>query len=106
MKNLLRHLFSYDPSFLELSVTLTEDNYEVNEDEGTVEICVERIGESAEDITVTISAGESTPASAEGKKLKHFFVYFATNFNRIFFTHSWRGFHSNDCTSHYSSVRV
>ena len=54
--------------FLDLSVRLTDDNYEVNEDEGTVEICVERIGQTTEDIPVSITATEASPVGARGKK--------------------------------------
>lgn len=52
----------------EVSVVLAEESYVVNEDDGTVEICVERIGESEDDITVTIITGESSPPSAIGEK--------------------------------------
>ena len=50
-----------------LSVRLAEEEYTVNEDDGTVTICVERIGQSADDITVTIRSQESMPPDAEGE---------------------------------------
>ena len=54
--------------FPDVSVRFTEDNFRVNEDEGTVTICVRRIGDSASSITVTIRSRETAPASARGKQ--------------------------------------
>ena len=51
-----------------LSVRFSEDAYEVNEGAGTVTICVQRIGESANPITVTVSSREISPASATGRQ--------------------------------------
>ena len=61
-------------SSLVLSVRLAEDEYVVDEDDETVEICVERIGESADDTTVSITAGEQNPASAEGEFKRQGFI--------------------------------
>ena len=47
----------------------SEDNYEVNEGAGTVAICVQRIGESTNPITVTVSSREISPASATGMQV-------------------------------------
>ncbi len=51
------------------SVKLTQDDYTVNEDEGTVTICVERVGRSSESITVTVRSRELSPADAIGMSL-------------------------------------
>ena len=48
-------------------VRLTQDDYTVNEDEGTVEVCVVREGETTDPITVTINTGETNPPSATGE---------------------------------------
>lgn len=45
---------------------LQEQDYRVDEGAGTVTVCVERIGESDIDITLTVNARESTPVSAMG----------------------------------------
>lgn len=49
------------------SVRIVEDNYVVNENEGTVTICVEKQGQTAQDVTVTIRSVERSPVSADGK---------------------------------------
>ena len=56
-----------------LSVRIVDRDNTVNEDEETVEICVERIGQSAEDITVTLVSSEQSPASASGESDNHSF---------------------------------
>ena len=53
-------------AFAVTSVKLSVDNYMVVESEGSVEVCVERIGDSTENTTVTIIARESSPADATG----------------------------------------
>lgn len=50
-----------------VSVRLAEEEYTVNEDERTVTVCVERIGQSADGIMVTVRSQESMPPSAEGE---------------------------------------
>ena len=63
------HIAVYDSLlFPDVSVRFTEDDFRVNEDEGTVTICVRRIGDSASSITVTIRSRETAPASARGKQ--------------------------------------
>ena len=54
--------------FAGVRVRLTEDDYTVNEDEGTVEVCVVREGETTAPITVTINTGETSPPSATGER--------------------------------------
>ena len=54
-------------AFVVTSIRLTEDEYRVNEDGDTVEVCVERIGQTTEDITVSLNSEETSPASAAGK---------------------------------------
>ena len=53
--------------FIAFSVRIAEEDYIVNENEGTVTICVEKLGQTAEDITVTIRSVERSPVSADGK---------------------------------------
>lgn len=47
-----------------------DENPVVNEDNGTVTICLERIGMTNEDITVVVRAVETSPPDAIGKKLR------------------------------------
>ncbi len=49
-----------------VGVRLEETDYRVNESEGEVEVCVRRVGESADPITVTLRTGESSPPDAIG----------------------------------------
>ena len=49
-------------------VRLSQDDYTVNENEGTVEVCVVREGETTDSITVTINTGEMIPPSATGER--------------------------------------
>ena len=59
---------------LVVSVRLTEDDYRVGEDTGPVEICVERIGQTTQPITVTLFTGELSPADAEGDKMTRYYL--------------------------------
>ena len=54
--------------FVGVSVRLSEDDYRVNEDDGTVRICVVRDGVSADPITVNVTSREASPANATGKQ--------------------------------------
>ena len=49
-----------------LSIRFEEENYIVNETAGTVTVCVERVGRTADPIMVTINAAESSPSDASG----------------------------------------
>lgn len=50
-----------------VSVRLTESDYRLLENEGSTQVCVMRVGESAQEITVIIIAEEVNPQSAEGE---------------------------------------
>ena len=50
-----------------MRIIFTNDNPVVNEDEGTITVCVERVGLTTQDITIELVASESTPADAIGK---------------------------------------
>ena len=52
---------------VDVSLRLDEEVYTVNEDDGTVEICVEKVGQTTDDITVSLVIRETSPASAEGR---------------------------------------
>ena len=54
-------------SSVAVGVRIVPNEYVVVENETVVRICVEKVGMSAEDITVTITSGESSPASAKGE---------------------------------------
>lgn len=53
--------------FSVVSIKLAEEWYSVNEDAGSVTICVEKIGQTAIDISISIRARESSPRSATGE---------------------------------------
>ena len=55
---------------------LDSDSYSVIENEGSVEVCVTRSGQTTEDIPVTIIAQELSPADAKGKRLLNHVVMF------------------------------
>lgn len=50
-----------------MSIKLAEEWYSVNEDAGSVTICVEKIGQTTIDISISIRARESSPRSATGE---------------------------------------
>ena len=52
-----------------VSVRFVDDNPVVRENNGTVTICLERLGTTDEDITPTVRAEESSPPDAIGKNL-------------------------------------
>ena len=54
-------------SSVAVGVRIVPSEYVVVENETVVRICVEKVGMSAEDITVTITSVESSPASAKGE---------------------------------------
>lgn len=78
-----------------LSVRIVDGDNTVNENEETVRICVERIGESAEDIIVTIRSVERSPASAESKSTIYSNVNFVDRPTCLPFR--WYGLHYYFC---------
>ena len=52
-----------------VSVELESGSYTVNENEGTVEVCLVKTGETTQSISVDIAAGESSPVDAVGMLL-------------------------------------
>jgi len=51
-----------------VSIRFVDENPVVSENNRTVTICLERLGPSQEDITLEISAEESSPPDARGTK--------------------------------------
>ena len=52
-----------------VSGELESDSYTVNENEGTVEVCLVKTRETTQSISVDITAGESSPVDAVGMLL-------------------------------------
>ncbi len=50
-----------------MTIRLVDENPVVRENNSNVEICIEKIGRSDEDITLTVRAEESSPPEARGK---------------------------------------
>ena len=48
-----------------ITVLLAEDEYRLDED-GTVTVCVQRMGSTTEDISLTLTTAETSPPSATG----------------------------------------
>ena len=50
-----------------VSVRFTEEDYRINESEGTVVICVRRLGDAASSLTVIVRSRETSPVGARGR---------------------------------------
>ena len=61
------HIYMYMHALhSELAVNFNSTNYVVNEDEGTVTVCVEKTRQTDRNFMVNITASETSPAEAEG----------------------------------------
>ena len=51
----------------DVSIRFVDGDREVDENDEFVTVCVERVGESDQDITIDLVVSETSPADAEGK---------------------------------------